>query len=68
LLKYKNTEPEKRKTMYAKGKEIWVVDEAGMCGSRKFLDLMNVAREADASRLYRGPQTISVHRGRENVQ
>ena len=54
LLKYKNTEPEKRKTMYAKGKEIWVVDEAGMCGSRKFLDLMNVAREADAKVVFIG--------------
>jgi len=54
LLKYKNSDPEKRQAMYSKGKEIWVVDEAGMCGSRKFLDLMTVAQEAQAKVVFIG--------------
>ncbi len=54
LLKYKNSSPEKQQEMFRKGKEVWIVDEAGMCGSRKFLELMTVAREADAKVVFIG--------------
>jgi len=66
LLKLKNCDPEKRKEMYVKGKEVWVVDEAGMCGSRKFLDLMNAAREAEAKVVFIGDrkQFQSIEAGR----
>lgn len=66
LLKFKTADAEERKDMYVKGKEIWVVDEAGMCGSRKFLDLMEVAREADAKVVFIGDrkQFQSIEAGR----
>lgn len=66
LLRFKNADSERRKEMYSKGKEIWVVDEAGMCGSRKFLDLMTAAREAEAKVVFIGDrkQFQSIEAGR----
>ena len=66
LLKYKNTNPEERKNLFSKDREVWVVDEAGMCGSKKILDLMKLADEAGAKVVFVGDrkQFASIEAGR----
>lgn len=66
LLKYKNADPVERCNLYTKGKEVWVIDEAGMCGSKKFLDLLNAAKEAEAKVVFIGDrkQFQSIEAGR----
>jgi conjugative relaxase-like TrwC/TraI family protein len=66
LLKYKNADVEKRNALFVKDKEVWVVDEAGMCGSRKILDLMKMADDVGAKVVFVGDrkQFASIEAGR----
>lgn len=66
LLQYKNADDDKRKALFVKDKEVWVVDEAGMCGSRKILDLMKMADDAGAKVVFVGDrkQFASIEAGR----
>ena len=66
LLRYNNVDDEKKKGFFVKDKEVWVVDEAGMCGSRKILDLMKMADEAGAKVVFVGDrkQFASIEAGR----
>lgn len=66
LLKYQSTDPDKRNELFTKNKEVWVVDEAGMCGSKKILDLMKMAEEAGAKVVFVGDrkQFASIEAGR----
>jgi conjugative relaxase-like TrwC/TraI family protein len=66
LLQFKNSDSERRQAMFDKGREVWIVDEAGMCGSRKYLELMSVAREAEAKVVFIGDrkQFQSIEAGR----
>lgn len=66
LLQLKKADPAYRSKLYTKGKEVWVIDEAGMCGSKKFLDLMIAAKEAKAKVIFIGDrkQFQSIEAGR----
>lgn len=66
LLKYHNTDPAKRHELFQQGKEVWIVDEAGMCGSKKYLDIISVAKEVGAKVVFIGDrkQFQSIEAGR----
>ena len=48
------------------GREVWIVDEAGMCGSKKFLKLMEEAQRCQAKLVFVGDrkQFASIEAGR----
>jgi ATP-dependent exoDNAse (exonuclease V) alpha subunit len=66
LLTYKNTAPENRSGMFNLNNECWIVDEAGMCGSRKIREFMDVAEKAGAKVIFVGDrkQFASIEAGR----
>jgi hypothetical protein len=54
LLQYRNASPAARKELYTQGKEVWLVDEAEMCGSRKIIEFMKAVLEADVKVVFIG--------------
>jgi len=66
LLQYKNADIDKRAKMFDKNNEVWVVDESGMCGSKKILELMRAAKFAGAKVVFVGDrkQFASIEAGR----
>jgi len=66
LISYNKAKENNGELPFTKDKEIWLVDEAGMCGSKKFLSLMNAARDANAKVVFIGDrkQFQSIEAGR----
>jgi len=66
LITYNKAKENNGELPFTRDKEIWLVDEAGMCGSRKFLNLMNAAKDANAKVVFIGDrkQFQSIEAGR----
>lgn len=66
LLKFKNSSIDNRAEMFNNNKECWIVDEAGMCGSRKIREFMKVAEYAGAKVIFVGDrkQFASIEAGK----
>jgi conjugative relaxase-like TrwC/TraI family protein len=57
---------QKRNKEFKKGKECFLIDEAGMLGSKKMHKLLNIAKELDAKMVFVGDrkQFVSIDQGR----
>jgi len=66
LIEYRKYKAGEGGQPFEKGREVWLVDEAGMCGSRKFLELMEAAQNAGAKVIFIGDrkQFQSIEAGR----
>jgi len=66
LIGYRNYKTGQCGQPFKKDGEVWLVDEAGMCGSRKFLELMEAAQDASAKVIFIGDrkQFQSIEAGR----
>lgn len=66
LLKFENSDDEKKQKMFNHGKECWIIDEAGMCGAKKVLRLMEAAKIVGAKVVFVGDrkQFASIEAGK----